>query len=516
MTVSTVLPDAPGCYIFRDASGSIIYVGKAKNLKKRVASYFSQRDHDRKTARMVGCIATIDYIVTSNEVEALVLENSLIKANQPRFNINLRDAKQYAFIHLTDDEFPRICIARRMGDKGSFFGPFTSAAERDHVLAVVKKTFRLRSCRTLRKRGCLRASLGTCSAPCRGMIGKEEYAQAVRQAMAVLKGNASDLVKTLRNEMEERARDCDFERAILLRDQIAAIEHLSLRQDVARKRDTDEDIINFIVHEGQVYLMIFSASRGVLVTKKEYVFEENADFLEEFLVQYYSDVVPPGEIVLPRHPGREMEEFLSLRKGKKVTVTVPRTGAKKRLLSLVRTNIEVAHFGEEIKLEELREKLGLETVPRIIECFDISHLSGTEVVGSMVRFRDGRPDRKNYRRFRIRTVEGIDDPAAIAEVVERRYRRQVREGKELPDLIVVDGGIAQLRAAVSRLKGLGIEIPLIALAKREEKVYIPGSSYPLPIRKNEKSSLFLQEVRDEAHRFAISYHRLLRSRKVVP
>jgi len=509
------LPDAPGCYIFRDKSGSVIYVGKAKNLKKRVASYFSGRDHDRKTARMVGCIADIDYIVTKNEVEALVLENSLIKANQPRFNINLRDAKQYAFIHLTDEDFPRICIARRMGDRGSFFGPFTSAAERDHVLAVVKKTFRLRSCRTLRKRGCLRASLGTCSAPCRGMIGKEEYAQAVRQASAVLKGNAPDLIRTLRAEMEARARECDFERAILIRDQIAAIENLSIRQDVARKRDTDEDIINFIVHEGHVYLMIFSVSRGVLVNKKEFIFEGEGDFLEEFLVQYYSDILPPGELVLPLHPGEEMEEFLSLRKGRRVIITIPRIGAKKRLLSLVRTNIEVAHFGEEMKLEELREKLGLETVPRVIECFDISHLSGTEVVGSMVQFRDGRPDKRNYRRFRIRTVEGIDDPAAIGEVVERRYRRQVKEGKELPDLVIVDGGITQLRAALSRMRDIGVDIPLVALAKKEEKVYVPGSSHPLPVRKNEKASLFLQEIRDEAHRFAISYHRLLRSRKVV-
>jgi len=509
------LPKLPGCYIFRDPGGAVLYIGKAKDLRRRVSSYFLRRDHDRKTARMVSLVSDIDYIVTENEVEALILENSLIKANQPRFNINLRDAKQYAFIHLTDEDFPRICIARKRGEGGTYFGPFTSGAERDHVLSVVKKAFRLRSCRTLRKRGCLRASLGTCSAPCKGMVTREEYAGLVKQASMVLRGNAPDLVKSLRSEMEERSRACDFERAILLRDRIGALEHLSRRQDIARKRDTDEDIVNYILHDGTVYLMLFSASRGTLCNKKEFVFEGDEDFLEEFLVQYYSDVAPPGELVLPVHPGAEMEEFLSLRRGQKVTVTVPSIGAKKRLLDLVRTNIEVAHFGEEIKLEELREKLGLDEVPRVIECFDISHLSGTEVVGSMVQFREGRPDKRNYRRFRIRTVEGIDDPAAIAEVVERRYSRQVREGKDLPDLVMVDGGVTQLRAALSRMRGLGIDIPLVALAKREEKVYVPGSAYPLPIKKNEKASLFLQEIRDEAHRFAITYHRLLRSKKAV-
>lgn len=515
MKAESPLPELPGCYLFRDAQGTIIYVGKAKNIRKRVQSYFSRRDHDGKTARMLARAADIDYIVTKNEVEALILENSLIKANQPRFNINLRDAKQYAFIHITGDEYPRICIARKMGGDGTYFGPFTSGAERDHVLSVVKKTFRLRSCRTLRKRGCLRASMGTCSAPCKGMIGKEEYADLVRQATTVLKGNAPELIRTLQSEMEERSRACDFERAIILRDRISALEHLSRHQDVARKRDTDEDIVNYIVHDGTVYLMIFSVHRGTLVNKKEFVFEGDADFLEEFLVQYYSDTTPPGELILPIHPGPEMEEFLSLRKGQKVTVTVPRIGAKKRLLALVRTNIEVTYFGEEMKLEELGEKLGLAETPRVIECFDVSHLSGTEVVGSMVRFRDGRPDKRNYRRFRIRAGEGINDPAAIAEIVGRRYSRLVREGKDLPDLVIVDGGTTQLRASLGRLRDLGIDLPVIALAKREEKVYVPGSAHPLPIRKDEKASLFLQEIRDEAHRFAVTYHRLLRSKRAV-
>jgi len=509
------LPGAPGCYLFRGEDGTLLYVGKAKDLKKRVSSYFQKRDHDGKTRILVSLIADIDYIVTGNEVEALILENSLIKTHQPRFNIDLKDAKQYAYIHLTDEQYPRICIARRMAEKGSYFGPFTSAAERDHVLSVVKKTFRLRSCRKLPRRGCLRASLGTCSAPCQGKIEREDYDSLVRQASYVLKGNTPEIIRSLKIEMDERSRAHDYERALQLRDQVQALEHLSGRQDIARKRDTDEDIINFLVHENRVYLMLFNIHMGTLVNKKEFIFDEGEDFLEEFLVQYYSEHNPPGDLILPVETGADIQEFLAVRRGKKVTVTVPRIGAKRRLLSLVKTNIEIAHFGDLIKLEELMEKLALDALPRVIECFDISHLAGTEVVGSMVQFRDGRPDKRNYRRFRIKTVEGIDDPAAIAEVVNRRYRRLIREGSEFPDLVMVDGGRTQLQAAVSALRGLNCIIPVIALAKREEQIFIAGSAHPLPVAKQEKASLYLQEIRDEAHRFAITYHRLLRKKKAM-
>jgi len=516
MKPAVSLPDAPGCYLFRDKDGTILYVGKAKDLKKRVSSYFQKRGLDAKTRRLVSLIADIDYIVTGNEVEALILENSLIKTHQPRFNIDLKDAKQYAFIHLTGEQFPQICIARKMTGNGSYFGPFTSAAERDHVLSVVKKTFRLRSCRKMPKRGCLRASLGTCSAPCKGRIDPEDYGILVRQASLVLKGNTPEIIRTLKEEMEERSRTHDYERALLLRDQVQALTHLSERQDIARKKDTDEDIINFLVHEGRVYLMLFNVHKGTLAHKREFIFDEGKDFLEEFLVQYYSENTPPGDLVLPQEVGQDVQEFLSLRKGRKVTVSVPRIGAKRRLLSLVKTNIEIAHFGGMIRIEELMEKLALDDLPRVIECFDISHLAGTEVVGSMVQFRDGHPDKRNYRRFRIKTVEGIDDPRAIAEVVTRRYRRLKEEDATLPDLVIVDGGRTQLNAALSAMKDLGLPIPVIALAKREEQIYVPGSAHPLPVKKHEKASLYLQEIRDEAHRFAIAYHRLLRKKRVMP
>lgn len=510
------LPEEPGCYLFRDGEGTILYVGKAKNLRKRVASYFQKKDQDRKTRILLSAFSDIDFIVTGSEVEALILENSLIKANQPRFNIDLKDAKQYAYIQLTDEPFPRLCIARQMTGGGSFFGPFVSAAARDEVLAFVKRMFRLRTCRKLTKRACLRAHLGSCSAPCRGTVTDQGYREQVRQATLVLKGETGELVRSLKEEMNDRSKTLDFEHALQIRNLIFALERLSERQDMARQKETDEDIVHYIVHSGQVYLMLFNVHRGMLLQKREYIFDHGEDFFEEFLVQYYSEHHPPSELILPVQVSESVTEFLSMRKGKKVTVTVPRIGSKKRLLSLVERNIEIAYFGDLIKMEELQEKLALEEPPRVIECFDISHISGTSVVGSMVQFRDGRPDKRNYRRFRIKTVGGIDDPAAIAEVVGRRYRRLVSEQGEIPSLVVVDGGRTQLQAAVRTLREVGVPIPVIALAKREERIYIPGSARPLPVKKGEKASLLLQEIRDEAHRFAVTYHRLVRKKKVIP
>ena len=509
------LPDEPGCYLYRDGEGTVIYVGKAKNLKKRVASYFQKRGQDAKTTILVSRIASVDYIVTTNEVEALVLENSLIKEHLPRYNINLKDAKQYAYIRFTGEEFPRLCIARKATGDGTFFGPFVSAQERDYVFSVIKKTFRLRTCRKLQKRGCLRLHINSCTAPCRQAVSAEEYAAQVRNATLVLKGKSGELIEALRAEMAFQTERMEYEQALLLRDQIQAIEHLGGRQDVARKRETDEDIINYRVAEGKVYLMLFNIYRGTLVNKKEFVFDEGEDLLEEFLARYYAESDPPGELVLPEEVTETLGEFFCLRKGGKVTVTVPKLGAKKRLLDLVGLNIETVFFGGEIKLIALAEQLGLGETPRVIECFDISHLAGTAMVGSMVQFRDARPDKRNYRRFRIKSVEGIDDPRAIAEVVCRRYTRLKKDETPLPDLVVIDGGRAQLAAALGELKKLQLAIPVIALAKRNEEVYVPGRVRPLPLDRKEKASLFIQEIRDEAHRFAVSYNRLLRRKKII-
>ncbi len=508
------LPDLPGCYLYKDGDGTIIYVGKAKNLKKRVASYFTKSDHDPKTSALIGAIRDIDFIVTGTEVEALILENSLIKRYRPKYNIDLKDSKSYAYIYLSEEPFPRISIARSKQERGTYFGPFVSGRERDHVLQVVKKTFMLRSCRKMPKRPCLRYHIGTCIAPCRGTISEDDYMVRVGRAAEVLKGNAKELMRRLEAEMKTFAANQEFERAMELRDQMDAVRHLSDRQHIARTTATDEDIINYIVRQDVLYLMLFSVFKGTLGEKQEFVFDGKDGAVEEFLVQYYSENEPPAELILPEPPDEAIGEFLSAQKGRKVRITVPQRGEKKNLLDLVARNIETVFFGGERKVRSLQKRIGLPDPPEVIECFDISHLAGTAMVGSMVQFRYGRPDKRHYRRFKIKTVEGIDDFAAIREVVTRRYRRILDEGGDLPDLVIIDGGKGQLSSAVDALNELGVKIPIISIAKREEELFIPGLSQPLPVKKQDTASLFVQEIRDEAHRFAITYNRLLRQKKI--
>ena len=459
--------------------------------------------------------ASLDFIITDNEIEALILESTLVKKHQPRYNIDLKDAKNYAYIHVTDEEFPRIGIARKAEGDGIFFGPFVSARERDYILSVVKRTFKLRSCKKLPKRACLRYHIGSCSAPCIGEIGDEDYRIQVGRAESVLRGNTDDLIRSLSLEMAKRSEDQEFEQAMELRDQITAIEHLAEHQHVDRQKSYDEDVINYMESNRRVYLMLFNVYRGTLAEKQEFVFDWHEEVIEEFLVQYYSEHDPPSELILPHQVSGVFFEFLSRMKGSRVRITVPKRGEKKKLLDLVRKNIEITFFGGRLKLEGLKKLLGLPDIPEVIECFDISHLSGTSMVGSMVQYRSGKPDKQNYRRFKIRTVEEIDDFAAIAEVIQRRYSRLKKENREFPDLIIVDGGKGQLSAAHAELERLGIDIPVIAIAKREEEIYVPALTHPLPVDRKEKASLFVQEIRDEAHRFAIAYHRLLRKKQMV-
>jgi len=513
----TDLPADPGCYLFRNSEGTIIYIGKAKNLKKRVSSYFQKTDHTKKTSLMVSEAVSLDFIITGSEVEALILENTLIKKHQPKYNIDLKDAKSYAFIQISDDPFPRIGIARYRGGKkgGALYGPFVSAAERDQILSFIKHTFHLRTCRRMTKRACLRSHMGTCLAPCQGNISEQDYQSQVHQADLLLKGRNQDLTDELRNEMNQCAAEEMFEKALVIRDQIAAIDRLSERQYVQRLKQANEHIINYQVTGGSVYLILFIIERGTLTSKEDFVFPETEDFLEEFIIQYYAGAKPPHELILPVMPDRSVQDYLSGIRGSQVTITVPRQADKKHLLDLVSRNIEASFFSGKVRLIELGEALRLSSPPEVIECFDISHLSGTGTVGSMVSFRDGKPDKKNYRRFRIKTVEGIDDFASIAEVVRRRYSRLVRDEQPLPDLIIIDGGPGQLHAAAGQLADLNLHIPLISIAKREEEIYLNGRPSPLPLSKKSPASLLVQEIRDEAHRFAITYQRQIRRKKAL-
>ncbi len=509
------LPHLPGCYLFKNAEGAIIYVGKAKYLKKRVASYFQKRDLDPKTAALVAAAQTLDFIVTESEVEALLLENALIKKHWPKYNVRLKDSSRYASIHLTDDEFPRIHLSRKRMGGGCFFGPFVSARERDLVFSVVRKTFGLRTCRRLPKRACLRYSMGACSGPCIGEISPADYQERVARAEAVLKGKTGELIGSLKEEMTSLARKEEFERAMELRDEIRALEGLQDRQKIERQKKFDEDVLSWIVEGESVYLMLFKVYRGTLEGKEEFIFPSGESFLEEFLVQYYSENEPPEELILGEALDEPLADFLSFVKGRRVRVTVPKQGEKRKLLELAQKNVEIRFFGDRKKLVALQEALSLSKAPNVIEVFDVSHLAGSFTVGSMVQFRGGRPDKKGYRRFKIRTVGGIDDFASIGEIVKRRYSRQKEVAGEMPDLIVIDGGKGQLWAASSELRRLGLTIPIVSIAKREEEIYVPGRLRPLPIRRDDKASLFVQEMRDEAHRFAIKYNRLLRKKAIT-
>ena len=515
MFTITHLPNKPGCYLFLDKEGNILYIGKAKNLRKRVKNYQKQNNLDPKTQHMIKQIQTVDYIVTDTEEEAFLLENTLIKKHQPKYNINLKDAKSYSYLRVTDEPFPRIIIARRKNEKGTYFGPFVSAADRDYILQFLKKTFHLRTCRRMPKKPCLRYHIHLCDAPCIGKISKEEYQQQIETAKQILKGNISHVTAQLTEEMNQFSHQKQYEQALRKRNQLVALTHLQERQNIERQKKYNEDIINYINVDENIYLMLFNVYKGTLTNKTDFVFSYHPGFLEEFIIQYYADHSLPKELILPEKIDESLHHFLSQQKGSKVKITIPQRGEKKQLLRLVKKNIDITFFAATKKINALQQRLRLHEKPIVIECFDISHLSGTSTVGSMVQFRNGKPDKTNYRRFRIRTVDGIDDVKAISEVVYRRYSRLLRENQSFPDLIIIDGGKGQLNSALSTLDEIGVTTPVISIAKRLEEIYFPGKIMPLTLKKNDIALHYIQEIRDEAHRFAIKYNRLLRTKKVI-
>ncbi len=511
----TDLPTYPGCYLFKDKNDTIIYVGKAKNIKKRVKSYIQKNDLDPKTKSLIKHALSMDFITTDNEVEALILENTLIKKYQPKYNIRLKDAKNFAYIQVTDEEYPRILLARKKIGKGKFYGPFVSAHERDYILYFLRKTFLLRTCKKMPKKPCLRHHINLCDAPCKGLISKQEYHDKIEKIKLVLSGKTKELIKKMKKEMENHSKKSQFERSLQLRNQITALEKLSERQNMQRQKKYNEDIINFEISDNKVYLLLFNIYKGILSNKNEFLFEYHDGFFEEFIVQYYSENPIPKELIVPMKIDNSLNVFLEKMSGKKIRITTPQKGEKKQLLNLVLKNIEITFFTDVVKVHALKSKLNLQEAPSIIECFDISHLSGTSTVGSMVQYRNGRPDKNNYRRFKIRTVEGIDDFAAIAEIVRRRYTRLIVEDAKLPNLIIIDGGKGQLNFALKELEKLGLKIPIISIAKNFEEIFLPGSNIPLKLGKTEKALKFVQEIRDEAHRFAIKYNRLLRKKELI-
>jgi len=511
----THLPKKPGCYLFHDKQARILYIGKAKNLRNRVKTYQKPQLLDPKTQQLVKQIHHVDFIVTDTEVEAFILENTLIKKHQPKYNINLKDAKSYSYLRITDEQFPRVIIARRKTGKGKYFGPFVSAADRDYILQFLKKTFHLRTCKKMPKKACLRYHIHLCDAPCIGHISEEEYNQQIDTVNQILKGNIRKATDQITTEMQQFSEEQHYEHALRKRNQLTALEHLKERQNMQRQKRYNEDIINYRIVEDNVYLMLFNVYKGTLSNKNEFVFSYYDQFLEEFIIQHYSDHPIPKEVIVPESLDESLQEFLSHQKQQKVRITVPQRGEKKQLLRLVRKNIDITFFANTKKIAAVQQRLRLHEKPVVIECFDISHLSGTSTVGSMVQFRNGRPDKSNYRRFRIRTVEGIDDFKAISEVVRRRYTRLLKENRSFPNLIIIDGGRGQLNSALSILEDIGVTTPVISIAKRLEELYIPGRIRPLLLKKDDIALQYIQQIRDEAHRFAIKYNRLLRTKKVI-
>jgi len=538
------LPSSPGVYLMRGNAGEVLYIGKAKDLRARGRSYLQKASVGRYTIQfLLSKVADIDYIVTDNEKEALILEDTLLKRYKPRYNIRLKDDKTYVSIKLTvQEDFPRISITRKTpGDGSLYFGPYASAQKARETLRFLRRIFPLCTCSLAefraRVRPCLDYQMGICSAPCVGLISKEAYRELVNGAIMFLEGRSQALLRELTCSMETASKSLDFERAVILRDRIRAIEATLERQKVVSPRVIDQDIFAAIQEGDEILIQALYVKGGRLTGGKEYVFKRQEglpleEALSSFLVQYYGKgVFIPEEIILPIpiEDKVAMEDWLGERKGERVRLFSPRGGDRYSLLQMAEKNAQEAlrrmqWLRRGTALEEIKERLRLKRVPKVIEAFDISNIGGRLAVGAMVAFEDGRPNKDRYRKFKIETIEGPDDYGMMHEVLSRRYTR----GEwGLPDLILLDGGKGQLNIALTVLEELGIrDIDVVALAKERleeragqrrlkgERVYIPNVKDPIVLKEGSPPDLLLRRVRDEVHRFAIAYHKRLRKRGV--
>ncbi len=513
-------PSQPGCYLFQNKFGKVIYIGKARNIKKRVNSYFQKKGLDIKTQNLVSEITNVEFFVTDNEVEAFLLEAQLIKKYQPKYNLELKGGQRYAYIEITDDKFPRLLTTRNIKKGDKVFGPYSSGSSRQEMIRLANSLFKLRICKRLPKRSCLLYHIKQCSAPCIGKISQSDYQKNISKVEMLLKGKTKELIDSLEQEMKEYSAELNYELAKTKRDQILALEHISEKQKIELRKAYDQDVINYIQRPNKLIVQLFNINKGIISGRKEFkiatVLSSNAEEnFFDFLRQYYYTEDIPQEIILPIKLREQnlLEKFLSKIVEREIRITIPRKGDKLKLLELVLKNIEVGLSLGENSLLELQNKLNLPNLPQIIEAFDVSNLGPTDVVGSMVNFKGGKPDKNEYRRFKIKTFIGQSDFDAMKEIIYRRYYKITKEKSKLPDLIMVDGGKPQLTAALISLRELGLQLAVIALAKKEEEIYTPNNRYPLRLSKRSASLKLLQKIRDEAHRFAINYQRLLRSKR---
>jgi excinuclease ABC subunit C len=535
------LPSSPGVYLFRGRGGQILYVGKARSLKDRVRSYFhGSRIHSPRLDRLVDSILDLDVVATDTEREALVLENSLIKTHKPRYNVLLRDDKNHPYLKLTvGEEYPRIYIVRRPGTDGEVYsGPYVPASLARKTQNLLHRLFGIRNCNEKldghRARPCLQYQIKRCIAPCVETIATlEDYRKTVASARLFLEGKNDDLVAALKKQMHHAAEAEQFEEAARLRDTIRMLEDLGTRQKMATVRGEERDIFGLYREGDQAVLQVFSMRSGKVVDRDSFALDklealENEEVLSSSLKQYYElDRYLPVEIHVPiDFPERELvEEWLSGRREGKVEIVVPQRGGKRRMVDLVcrnaRLTFELANREEgrqaSARLKALREILDLSDDPRRVEAFDVSNIQGSDIVASMVVFEDGQPKRNEHRKYKIKTVAGApDDFASMREVVLRRYRRVLEEGTEQPDLILIDGGKGQLGAAYESLTELGLShLPLVSIAKKEELLFQVGRPEPLALPKSSPALQLVQRIRDEAHRFAVTFHRQRRSARTL-
>ena len=542
------LPEQPGVYLMKNAKGEILYIGKAAVLADRVRSYFQKgADHNPKTSLFVGQVTDLETIVTRNELEALILESNLIKKHKPRFNVVLRDDKQYPYLRLPIKEaFPRLSIVRRVQKDGAlYYGPYTPAGALRETLKVIKRTFPLATCTIdidgKAERACIEFEIKRCLAPCIGNQTSEAYHGIVTQVRQFLEGRDRELLDDLQAQMDAAAEREDFEEAARVRDRLFKIRRTLEKQRITQTTSVDQDVIGLARQGTAVDLQLLFVRGGLLIGRKDFYWPSGADTSDEELVhsaveQFYNkDGQPPQELLIPcpLPDASLIEGWLSEKKGGTVRVLAPERGAKHQLVLLAEENAASA-LTEQLRddetdrqaVEELKRLLRLERAPSRIEGFDISNTMGHQSVASMVVWDDGEPKKSDYRKFKIRTVQGADDFASIQETVIRRYGQaggeegRATEDLPLPDLVLIDGGLGQLAAAIEGLKQVGrANLSIIGLAKargdKQERIYVPGRKNPIVLRPHSPATHLLQRVRDEAHRFAVSYHRILRSKALV-
>lgn len=519
--ISTLsIPDHPGIYLMRDSQENVIYIGKAKNLRNRVRSYFL-KTQDYKTQKLVEKISDIEFVLTDNESEAFLLEANMIKKYRPIYNIELKDQQRYTYLRLTDEQFPRLVVVRRTRKgrflgKGKIFGPFTHGSSKLLTIGTLRKMFKIRICKSLPKKACLEYHLGNCEAPCEFAEAKKQYPKHVERLEEVLKGKDQTRIFTqkLKEEMKKASDSLDFERAKEIRDTLQRLGSLKTKQKMEYIESSDEEFFGIKAFDQAAIVMTFRQIHGVIRDSDKFSFDLIADnTFSNFIFQYYTTHAIPRIIVVSELPDKKefLESFFSEKAGFQVQIICPHRGKRKEMIELLLKNIELIRSkGEEPGLLALQEILELPKSPKIIECFDISNLGQNYAVGSMSRFKDGRPDKSGYRKFKIKTVMGQDDFSMIAEVIKRRYHRLKTEGNQLPDLIQIDGGKGQLSAAISSLNFIGIKVPCISLAKENEEIFVPNKKESIVIPRNEQSLKILQHARDEAHRFGLAYNRKLR------